>query len=69
MPDSDINYKTWLTAKEVIIGMLKDLRPDMTPDVHDHNAAAILARMAHKDILCCHVNEIEFKTDLKNKTS
>lgn len=37
----------WLRARACIVDFLRELRPDMTTEQHEHNAAAIIARLAH----------------------
>lgn len=47
MPDNmDQVAREWLASREVIIRFLKELRPDMTQEQHEHNAAALIARLA-----------------------
>lgn len=51
----------WLQSRAVIKTMLRELRPDMTEDERDHNAAAIIARLAQHDppLLICYMSEMK----------
>lgn len=51
----------WLKARECIKTMLRELRPDMSERMHDHNAAAIMARLASSDppILTCYASKLK----------
>jgi hypothetical protein len=53
--------RQWLKSREIIKSMLKELRPDMTEAQHDHNAAAIIARLAHAEppLLICEPHEMK----------
>lgn len=57
----DKDYDKWMESKEVIKTMLRQLRPDMTEEVHDHNAAAIIARLANHrpPLLICYPSEMK----------
>jgi hypothetical protein len=37
----------WLLARKIIEDFLAELRPDLTAGQLEHNAAAIIARLAH----------------------
>jgi hypothetical protein len=39
--------REWLVARDIIADFLQELRPDMSKDHLEHNAAAILARLAN----------------------
>lgn len=54
LPDSDEPntmlqsvYDDWLKARNVIMGFLIEIRPDMPVTALEHNAAAIIARLSH----------------------
>ena len=38
--------REWLASRAIIAGFLAELRPDQPSEVHLHNAAAIIARLA-----------------------
>lgn len=44
---SDEAATTWWQSRNVIKEFLKILRPDMSEADHEHNAAAIIARLSH----------------------
>lgn len=41
----------WLAAHEVIKQFLRELAPGFTPEQLDHNAAALIARLAQKGMV------------------
>ena len=41
--------RTWYAARQVVIAFLKDLHPGLSHEDHEHNAAALLARLAYHD--------------------
>lgn len=41
----------WLAAHEVIKQFLRELAPTLTPGDLDHNAAALIARLAQKGMV------------------
>lgn len=45
----DSTFQEWVISKEIIKDFLKGLRPDLTEEVHEHNARAILARLAQHE--------------------
>lgn len=48
-------YQDWLAAKAVIEKFLVELVPRMaaSPETLNHNSSALLARLAHEDLLVC----------------
>jgi hypothetical protein len=48
MPDETMDQvvREWLASREVIIRFLKEFRPDMSQEHLEHNAAALIARLA-----------------------
>lgn len=46
------HYEEWLLAKGVLINFLKEINPGESREYYDHNSSAILARLAHADMLC-----------------
>ena len=53
--------RLWLKARDIIAEVLVRLRPDLKREVHEHNAATILARLAHAEppILICTSDELK----------
>jgi hypothetical protein len=43
--------REWNEAKKVIEEFIRELRPDMALEFVDHNAAALIARLAHKNLI------------------
>ncbi len=39
----------WLRARKIIVGFLREVRPDHDTETLEHNAAAILARLSHAE--------------------
>ncbi len=54
---------SYFKSMQVIKTMLRQLRPDMNEDHHDHNAAAIIARLAQQDLLICYSSEMKEEDD------
>jgi hypothetical protein len=50
---------TWLKARDIIAGLLRELRPDLTAAQIEHNAAAAIARLAHAGLLICTPEEMK----------
>lgn len=53
--------RQWRASRDVIVGFLRELRPDMTQEQHEHNAAAIIARLANHEppILMAYEEELK----------
>jgi hypothetical protein len=51
MPDETMDQvaREWLASRDVIIRFLKELRPDMSQEHLEHNAAALIARLAQHE--------------------
>lgn len=58
--------KEWLLARNVIKKFLQELDPRQDAETLDHNAAAIIARLAHENMLIQVVNEQD-RTEEKAK--
>lgn len=43
------DFESWVDSRKIIADFLKKLRPDLSQADHDHNAAAIIARLAHNE--------------------
>lgn len=46
-PMLDDIAREWLETRDVIVGMLKELLPEMSYANLEHNAAAVIARLSH----------------------
>lgn len=42
--------RDWILARKVIMGFLAEIRPDFSQEVLEHNAAAIIARLAQASL-------------------
>ena len=63
---------SYLEAKGVIIRFIRELRPDLNAADTDHNAAALIARLANNDppLMICTEDEIkEFSDEGEAKDS
>jgi hypothetical protein len=49
MSNMDEAAREWLAARQVIVDFLRELRPDLFYAEAEHNAAALLARLANHE--------------------
>ena len=62
MPEVDgfkATGRVWLKSRDVIAMALKDMMPSQRDDWHEHNAAAIIARLANHNLLICTPEEMK----------